>query len=123
MISPLGITSRRGQSLSAEQILLYLRRDELQVKEHSKHPTLVWTEHLIRVGLLHSLSLPRNIKRVSPHFHQTERKLVSQLLRDNMPSPDSFPRPFGEPPPSHTIEFISEVFSCPSLCLHLQVSH
>lgn len=30
-----------------------------------------------------------------------------------MPSPDSFLRPFGEPPPSHTTEFIWEVVPAP----------
>lgn len=39
--------------------------------------------------------------------------MVSQLLKDNMPSPDSFLRPFGEPPPSHTTEFIWEVVPAP----------
>jgi len=83
----------------------------------SKQLSPVWFLQCV-VRLQHSPSLTRKVKRVSSHFHETGRK----PLQDNMPSPDSFLRPFGASTLPHNGVYLGGC-SCPSLCLHLQVSH
>lgn len=95
----------------------YLTRRERQLKAfldlgHSEHLSRVWILwYLARVGLLQSLSLPRNGKMVSWVSRQGESWYLSYLEITCHRLTPSWGH--SEPPPSHTMGFISEVVPAP----------